>query len=181
MSCYLLWKQDNTVVLENHLIEWMQAAVLALAAILSAIRVRMARTTLDRLVRFAMILFAISLMLREIDIDDLGDIRYWHAIELGIRLSLTAVWVGFGLVSWKHRTLLFRGAPHIILSGFGVFTALGCLLYASSWPFDKFEPVIAGLHPMLVEETLQLNATIMFALSAFTRSFRPVAADPDLR
>ncbi|MFU8830410.1 MAG: hypothetical protein ACNA8P_13385 [Phycisphaerales bacterium] len=177
LTCYLLRKQDFSSAQEYQQVEWAQAGFLAAAALVNAWRTVGSRSLANRYLRAGLSLFCASMLLREVDIDKFGEPPFWDTIELGLRLTLVAGWIWFGILALKHRDALFRVVPVSLLSWCCLLNALGCLLYAASYPFDKFELTIGPLSAVFLEQTLELNATIMFLFAAFTPPLA-VSTDP---
>ena len=167
--CHALWKRDPDIVFENHLLENAQATFLGLAALLNFWRGRSARPEFDRYAHTAMGLFAISMLLRELDIAQSDGSRDLAWLELGLRSLVGLGWVLFAVRFFPRRSMLDGHAGAVLHSSFFRLSGLGCVFYAASYPFDKLEPVIFGLNSVLVEETLQLNAAFMFLLTGFAR------------
>lgn len=167
--CRVLWQRDPDVVLENHLLENAQATFLGLAAVLNLWRGHSARSDFDKYARMAMALFAISMLLREVDIARADGSRYLDGIELGLRILVGVGWVVFAVKLFPRRAMIQGRSGAVLRSPFFLLVGLGCMFYAASYPFDKFEPVIFELNSVLVEEALQLNASFMFLLTGFVR------------
>lgn len=67
----LLWRRDRLVVEENHLVEWTQAGLLFLAALVHGARIAPAPGRAGRTIRMGMTLLCLSFLLREVDIEKL--------------------------------------------------------------------------------------------------------------
>ncbi len=100
----------------------------------------------------AMALFAISMLLR-------SGYRSRRreslpGIELGLRSLVGVGWVVFAVKFFPRRAMIQGRSGAVLRSPFFLLVGLGCMFYAASYPFDKFEPVIFGLNSVLVEEVL---------------------------
>jgi len=169
LTSYLLRGQDFTGTQEYQEVEWAQAVLLAAAALINAGRSVKTQSLVNRYLRMGLALFCTSMLLREVDIDKFGEQPLWDHMELVVRLILVAGWVWYAVLALKHRDELFRAVPRFLLTGCCLLNALGCLFYVASYPFDRFELVIGSLSAIFLEQTLELIATMMFLLAAFTR------------
>lgn len=178
---YLAWRQDATLADENHLLENVQVASLLLAALLHVFRVSRLPSPTGSPARMLSTLLAflcLGCALRELDIDDLGDSRYFEPLETGLRaLALGAL--GFYLL--RHLTRLpavcllivrERGDSLVLLS------LLGIVFYVASWPLDKKVILIAAGVALWFEEMLELYACSLLLAAALAkrRQARPAPA-----
>jgi hypothetical protein len=170
-AVYAIWNVDHDVVEEDHLVEVLQAVFLLLAAIVYGVRARLT-THAERTLLMGACLFCISLAMREVDIDHFGDEMVMSRVEVALRAVLVLVWIAWGFQARHSIEVLWRRRFAVVLSGMGMLIVLGCLLYLSSWPFDKFPRQLGGPMARMFEETLQLLATMMLFLSSLAPPIR---------
>jgi hypothetical protein len=168
---YLAWRIDPTLADENHLFENAQVACLLLGALLNVHRATCLPSHPETPARILSVLLAflcLGCALRELDIDDLGDRRYFEPLETGLRALALG---GLGLYLLRHLTHLWavcvfilraRGASLVHLS------LLGILLYVASWPLDKKVFALDVNASLWLEEMLELYACCMFLAAAYS-------------
>jgi hypothetical protein len=168
---YVAWLMDPTLADENQLIENAQVACLLLGALLHMHRATCLPSRPEKPAHMLSVLLAflcLGCALRELDIDDLGDPRYFEPLETALRaLALGSL----GLYLLRHVTKLWavclfifraRGAALVHL------TLLGILLYVASWPLDKkVFPLDANIS-LWLEEMLELYACCMLLAAAYS-------------
>jgi len=168
---YVAWLMDPSLADENDLLENAQVACLLLGALLNVHRATCLPSHPETPARMLSVLLAflcLGCALRELDIDDLGDPRYFEPLETALRaLALGAL----ALYLLGHVTHLLAvcvfilrtlGAPLVHLS------LLGILLYVASWPLDKKVFAIDVSVSLWLEEMLELYACCMFLAAAYS-------------
>lgn len=168
VGTYFLWRVDPNVVLENRLIEWMQAALLALAALVHAVRSRGLQDAVLRLSRVGLALFCTSLVLRELDLDKFGTNPAWQFAEVALRGVIITAWAIFAWPVVRSAAGILARLHRLARSPCAALTVCGGVFYLLSWPLDQFQPDLGALSAMFLEETLQLNGTILFFVAAWT-------------
>lgn len=113
-------------------------------------------------------LLCLSLAVREVDIDKLLEGGSAMVVtEWTVRAVIVALWAVYILLARQWVDAIWSQRAVIASSTFASFVLIGCALYAASWPFDKFPEYLGGTSvAMLIEETVQLCATISFFASA---------------
>jgi hypothetical protein len=177
VAVYALWLHDPSVVEENHLVENSQAGLLVLAAMIHGWR-GWTMDIAERRLRFGLALFCIALVLREVDVDRLGDEAIMSIVEPILRLTLVVVYVIWGWTSRDVLETLWSNRFPIAFSGVGWLVFAGCVLYGASWPFDRYPQQSGGDTAILFEETLQLLATMMLFLASLAPHVRALRAAP---
>lgn len=158
--------QDGEAITESHPLEWSQAGLLAAAAFIHFLRSGHATTVAWRFAWLGAALFCVSLMLREIDIDAITPHAGWSVLEWIIRVLAGLVWIA---LTWRLAVHWHRVRPQmrpIVGSAMVLLTGVGCLFYALSWPFDKFEFDVGPFEARFLEETAQLIATLLLLTAA---------------
>jgi len=167
---FVLWHRDPTVANEHRIIEWSQVVFLVIAAVIHIWRTRSRSANADHVVRLTLALLCASLAVRETDIDDLSSAAMMPAVETTVRLLVIVAGL---ILLWRvvrAFNVLWSRACAIAFTGVGLFTIAGCLLYAASWPVDKYPVSLAGGRPlaMVIEETIQLNATFLLFMASLS-------------
>lgn len=163
---FFLWRKVDGVLEENHVIESTQAVLLALATALHWLRMRAATVPAALSFHATLAILMVSLFLREVDIDDFGESLFWEWIELIARLGAGIFWIFLGVHLIRRRNVLEREPRGLAFNPCSRFVWLGIALYATSWFFDKEIYPLTLTTSMFFEETLQLNATLLFFLGA---------------
>lgn len=172
LESYRLWSQGFISTSEQGLLEVGQSIFLFLACLLHSYHSHTTKTDpLYRYLHAGLGLFCLTLLLRELDIDKLGnqDNYWWRYAEwLGRGVTLMGIMV-YGGKLFRHPDITFTRLTSLAATPTFGFTAWGVCCYLCGWPFDK---IIFDLPPALstwAEETLELNATILFFCAACTR------------
>lgn len=168
---YWLWSRQMISTSEDGFLEVGQNIFLLLACLLHSYHSRQEeKGNLYRAIRAGMALFCFVLLLRELDIDQLGSTGIWEDIEMIIR-GVTLVGILIYAAHMMARVKLIRQHIHALLtSPMIILTILGCAIYSSSWPFDKMIFAIPTELSIWAEETLELTATIVLLLAACRRN-----------
>lgn len=157
------WQFNQSIVQENALLELAQGGFLLLAALVQGWRAFNKHDSgLESDVRLGLALFALALFLREVDIDKLGSSLVWDITEKVLRVIVLSVILGFTLHMLRRIKLVMRNAGKILLAPTVVFTLLACAFYACGWPFDRELFNIDRDLSQWLEETLELNACLLF-------------------
>lgn len=176
MAAYWLWTFTPRITAENDLLETAQYLFLLLACATHIFQSGKAPPkSVERHLRWNLALFCFALLLREFDIDRVGDAQIWHSIESLIRsltlITLVIYWgwawgwpAKKGRIHWCNISGIFA-TPTIVL------TIIGCIFYAAGWPFDKLKFSIAADFSGLIEETLELNACMLLFFAACMRGY----------
>ncbi len=174
LESYRLWSQGFISTSEQGLLEVGQSIFLLLACLLHSYHSHTNKTDpLYRYLHAGLGLFCLALLLREFDMDKLGnqDNHWWRYVEWLVRgATLLGITAYAGKLLRHPNITLTRLTSLAATPAFG-FTVWGACCYLCGWPFDES---IFDLPPALsvwAEETLELNATILFFCAACTRSF----------
>lgn len=169
IAVYVLWLCDPAALQENGLVENTQVVFLLLAATVHGLRSRTVDIA-ERCMRLGLALLSVSLVAREVDIDRLGDEAIMSSVETILRGTLVVVWVIWGWRSRKALETLWSHRLQVAFGRVGLLVLAGGALYGASWPFDKYPRQLGGEEAILVEEMLQLLATMtLFAASLAPR------------
>jgi len=168
---YAAWLMDPSLADENDLLENAQVACLLLGALLNVHRATCLPSHPETPARMLSVLLAflcLGCALRELDIDDLGDPRYFEPLETALRaLALGAL----ALYLLRHVTHLWAVCAFILRSLAAPLvhlSLLGILLYVASWPLDKKVFAIDVSVSLWIEEMLELYACCMFLAAAYS-------------
>ena len=170
---YELWLYNTSITGENAGLELAQGAFLILATLVQGWRgLTTAKPGLQRDIRVGLALFAFALFLREVDIDKLGASHFWNWLETSLRVITLIGFLGFATHLLSRTTILWRNCKRILLAPTVLISFLACGFYALGWPFDKeLFNIDKGLSVWL-EETLELNACLLFFLAGFTSGIK---------
>lgn len=159
---------------ENRAIENTQVFFLMLATLLHALQTHRQppSSKVVRVSHMVLAMLCLSIMVREIDIDRLGQHPGWAITENLIRLSGGAAWLWLLTHAYRIRLLLWQSKADILRTTASLFTGLGVLLYMSSWFFDKTVVPMSANLSQLWEETLQMSGTV-FLFTAALRQINP--------
>lgn len=157
------WQFNSAIVKENALLELAQGGFLLLAALVQGWRAFNTHDSgLKRDIRLGLALFALALFLREVDIDKLGSSAAWGALEKILRVIALLMILSFIWHISRRVKLVVRNLGKILLSPTVILTMLACVFYACGWPFDReLFNIDRGLSQWF-EETLELNACLLF-------------------
>lgn len=174
-TSYQLWQYNSGVTDENGLLELAQGGLLILAASVQTGRALITpRPALQRNIRIGLAFFAFALFLREVDIDHLGRGHLWNWLETGLRLIALIGIFGFIVHMLRRTKMLLRNLKRILLAPAVVISLLACAFYACGWPFDKELFNIDTDLSVWFEETLELNACLLFLIAGFTNSIKSI-------
>jgi hypothetical protein len=168
---FLAWRMDPTLADENHLLENAQVACLLLGALLHVHRASCLPAlpeTPSRILSVLLAFLCLGCALRELDIDDLGDPRYFEPLETGLRALALG---GLGLYLLGHVTHLWAVCVSIVRARGTLLvhrSLLGILLYVASWPLDKKVFALDVNASLWLEEMLELYACCMFLAAAYS-------------
>lgn len=178
------WPYDKSVVEENDVVESAQALLLLAGCAIHSVRARFQPGTFEQLFHMALALLCLSFVVREVDIDRMGEAPVWPIIEYFVRGVVVGLWVALIVLIVRrreHHAQLWQNDLRAALSPTGLYTAGGALLYGVSFFFDK---QIAPLPPhvmVLFEETLQLNGTLLICAGAAATRLPPQRPAHELR
>jgi hypothetical protein len=173
ITSYELWQFNHGITGENAGLELAQVALLVLATVLQGWRGFITiKPGLQRDIRIGLALFAFTLFLREVDIDKLGTSHFWKWLETGLRVITLIGFFGFAVHMLRRIKIVLRCFKRIILAPTVLISLLACLFYTFGWPFDKeLFNIDKGLS-LWFEETLELNACLLFFVAGFTSSVK---------
>lgn len=179
LVAYFLWVQDNGATRENGPIENSQVFFLALAFALHIYqqgRLRQQITSvpineakLAGICHLTLAMLALSILVRELDIDKLGVSAGWHWLELTVRAAGVGAWLLVLSYVYRQWAPLWSRKWVILCTATSVLTGIGVAFYISSWFFDKSVVPINAAASQLWEETLQLTGTIFIFSAALQR------------
>lgn len=157
------WQFTPRITAENALLELAQGSFLLLAAIFQGVLAFNSHDSgLKRDIRLGLALFAFALFLREVDINKLGNRDTWGAVENILRGSALLMMCGFAFHLSRRTTLLLTNMDKILRAPTVILSMLACVLYACGWPFDREMFTIDKDLSKWFEETLELNACLLF-------------------
>lgn len=158
---YYLWRIDATITAENRLIENSQVALLGLASAFHFIRSSgVSISPLAKICQRVLGLLFLSLIVREVDIDKLGDASVWRSVERIIRVIVVAAWLPLAASVFRNLRPLWNERAKILMSPCAWLTGAGVIFYMLSFFFDKSLVPILPSYSQLCEQLLQLIATI---------------------
>lgn len=178
-GAFVTWIFDPKAVTENGLIETGQNAFLALACLSHGYHCRNTPDSLDKYLRFGLALFCCGILLREFDLDKIGSAAIWKPIETLIRASVAVIFLVYLALMLKRFELLRSNIGTILYCPMILLTLLSCFIYLSGWPFDKELFPIPTSVSVLIEETLELNATVLLFLSSLNSE--AIEAEPSVQ
>lgn len=167
---FIIWQFDNTIAEENHLLEFTQTISLAFAAAMQLVLAHQHKTRkLLFTVNIGLAFLFWGVCLREMDINKFGPKAIWSTIEHGIRYA-TGFALVFSIILVKGNIIpLLKNIKAWITSPVILVVVVGCFAYVISWPFDKELSPISKPFSALYEETLELDASLLFMLAGFLR------------
>jgi hypothetical protein len=169
------WQLAPHVTAENALLELAQGGFLLLAAMFQGLRAFNSHDSgLKRDIRLGLALFAFALFLREVDINKLGDRATWGAVENILRASALLMMLGFIFHMSRRIKSFIANISKILLAPTVVLSVSACVLYACGWPFDReLFNIDKGLSKWF-EETLELNACLLFLCAGMVGNIKTV-------
>ncbi|MES2823922.1 MAG: hypothetical protein V4732_09990 [Pseudomonadota bacterium] len=167
---YLMWSFNSNITRENAALESWQNIFLVLACLLYGYQYKNATDNMTKYARCGLMLFCFAILLREFDIHRIGTSSIWKVIEILIRGTALILFFVYLAVVRKKIYTAWKNAREIVTSPMVVLTLLGCVAYISGWYFDKMIFDIPKNIAVLIEETLELNATLLFFLGACTNA-----------
>lgn len=167
------WQFNPLVTKENALLELAQGGFLLLAALVQSLRAFNNHISgLKRDIRLGLALFAFALFLREVDINKLGSSNVWDTLEIVLRAIALLTILGFALHMSRRIKLVTHNIGKILLSPTLILTMLACVLYASGLPFDRELFNIDKSLSVWFEETLELNACLLFMCAGLASNIK---------
>lgn len=148
---------------ENHTLENAQVALLLAAAVLQLWRARflVGGDGRERTIAILLAFLSVACALRELDIDRLGDGRYFEPLETALRTLTLAGLGGYLLTHLRELKTLFdlRRLLRDPVSGLAI---AGVVLYCLSWPLDKKVLGLSVVVALFLEEWVELWASVSF-------------------
>jgi len=167
------WLLNPQVTAENSLLELIQGGFLVLTALVQGARAFSTHSAgLKRDIRLGLALFAFALFLREVDIDKLGSRETWGLIETTLRAFAVLMILGFALHMSRRIKLVTRNIGKILLSPTVLLSMLACVFYAGGLPFDRELVNIDKSLSKWFEETLELNACLLFLCASWAGNIK---------
>ena len=169
---YRLWSHGLIRTSETGLLEVGQNIFLFLACLLHSYHSRNDNAEpLYRYLCVGLALLCLALLLRELDIDKMGNSNQWENIELLVRsVTVTGIIIYCGTLL-RHPDITWSGLKSFTTMPMLIFSFWGICCYLCGWPFDKSLFAIPQGLSAWAEETLELNATILLFCAACTKSF----------
>lgn len=163
---------------EDHLFENLQALLLGIGVLSGSLLMRSSGR--DVLVWAGLALLSFSLLLREIDLDQMpvpGVLRALGTGE-GRALLLVPLWLALGLAFWRLGTGRWAWLREVVRSPVFRCQLLAFALLLAGAVIDR---KLLGIdHPRLAEELLEINAYAFMIWPALHRLLRPQPASPVL-
>lgn len=159
---------------ENHTLENAQVALLLAAAVLQLWRARFLAggDGRERTLAILLAFLCVACALRELDIDRLGDERYFEPLETALR-TLTLAGLGGYLLSHLRQVKALFDLRRLSRDPVMGFAIAGVLLYCLSWPLDKKVFGLSVVVALFLEEWVELWASVSFLTAGcFTRRAR---------
>lgn len=166
-AVYALWRHDPSVMAEEGLVEWIAAGMLVFSAVVFGVRARSSAHVVDRVTRVGLALFCVSLALREIDIDKLGDRAVMTNVEYVFRGAAVVAWCVFAWWAFPHRDAFWRARARGVRSAVALCVMGTCAFYGASWFFDKLELSVGAFTAEFLEELVETLAAVMMVCAAF--------------
>ncbi len=159
------------IAAESHLVENAQAVLLALGAILFFIKGVNSGETHFRILFWSLVLIYLTLFLLELEV---GSLQRTYAIFAlatpPIRTYvLIAAWLGMALVLLVNARDVFGALRDWIIGLPGVLFILAGLFYGAARAAEQDLWSIALVSPVLLEEIMELNATVLMLFAALTK------------
>lgn len=167
-----LWLNDPGVTKENSFLENGQVAFLLLAALLHGLRWRRTQDLVARDFYACLGLLCLSIVVRDVDIDRLGPAAVFEPLEKLLRGALVIAWLVVGALLFRHRVLLWIHKCDLAFSPCSRISILGIVAYGLGWFFDKEIFPLVGPVQNLIEESLELSGTFLFAAAALWQPFQ---------
>jgi hypothetical protein len=165
---YLMWTFNSAITRENAALESWQNIFLVLACLLYGYQYKNATDNMSKYARAGLMLFCFAILLREFDIHRIGTSSIWKTIEILLRATTLILFLAYLAAVRKKIHTAWKKAREILTSPMVVLTILGCVAYISGWYFDKMVFNIPKNVAVFIEETLELDATLLFFLGACT-------------
>lgn len=167
----LAWWQNPLVIAEHQGIEIAQAVLLLLACVMHSIRAfRLPPGSIKFFVHAGLALLTFSFAVRELDISRFGEALVWSTVQRGVQLFGLALWAAFLFWALKHLKSIYRDRNTILYSPTMVLTIAGGAFFIAGWPFDKKLFLLSQEISQLIEETLELNASVLLAMASVADS-----------
>ena len=159
------------IAAESHLVENAQAVLLALGAILFFIKGVNSGETHFRILFWSLVLIYLSLFLLELEVGSFQRVYPIFALATPpIRnYVLIATWLGMALVLLLNARDVFGAWRDWIIGLPGVLFILAGLFYGAARAAEQDLWSIALVSPVLLEEIMELNATVVMLFAALTK------------
>ncbi len=171
LFAWFLWIEDRSITEENGLLENLQLLFLSVGLGFHLKQRSGSLTTATRICHSTLALLCLSIILRELDIDEIGTTGMWSLVETVARLATAFAWLLIMYVVAMNFRGLWAYRWEIGFSITSVATAIAIVLYIVSWPFDKGYIPVAPDISQFIEESLQLTATV-YLMAASLRPIR---------
>lgn len=162
---YVAWRRNPKIAAEHHLLEWVQAAALIVAAALFINSWRRAANVVDRFAWFGLGLVCLTIAMRELAIRRLVADPIGNILHQSIRGLSVAAWVGYFIIAAGHRRVLVTGFVAFCRSSNGRLAIAGGVFFFAGWPFDRLKYTLLGLSSVFVEEMLEFHASMLLLLA----------------
>lgn len=167
------WLLNPKVTAENSLLELVQGGFLLLTALIQGTQAFRAHNAgLKRDIRLGLALFAGALFLREVDVDKLGSSEAWATLETVLRAVTVLMILSFVLHMSRRIKPIMRNVNKILLSPTVLLSILACVFYAGGLPFDRELLNIDLSLSKWFEETLELNACLLFLCASLADNIK---------
>jgi hypothetical protein len=159
------------IAAESHFVENAQAALLALGAILFFIKGVNSGETHFRILFWSLVVIYLTLFLLELEVGGLQRVYPIFALATPpIRnYMLIAAWLGMALVLLLNAKDVFGALRDWIIGLPGVLFILAGLFYGAARAAEQDLWSIALVSPVLLEEIMELNATVLMLFAALTK------------
>ncbi|MGK5079804.1 hypothetical protein [Janthinobacterium sp. HLX7-2] len=171
LAAIALWTVFPDIDDENHLLEWLQALLLALACTVHGVRAwqEADRQSLRFLMHAGLCALLFGFLLRELDINQFGTAPAWAQLEKTLRVVELLILVRLLIFFAPRARKVFAVAPQLFSMHITILTAIGGLLMLAGWPFDK--KVFHGMpdaYALLGEEVCELGAYLLLFLASLS-------------
>lgn len=169
------WLLNPAIIKENALLELAQVGLLMLASLLQGWRAFNTHdSSLKRDIHLGLALFTFALLLREMDINHLGNGVLWNALETIVRLIALFAILGFVLRMSRQINLVMDNLGQILLSPTILLSVVACVFYACGLPFDRELFDMDKNLSKWFEETFELNACLLFFCASTAGNIKSV-------
>lgn len=160
---------EVSIFAEGSVVETAQCIFLGVSLLVCLIQLLREKRRMTRPMLVLYVLIFASVLLREVDVQELSLPRVLIVLGSGIGRNawLGLSWLAYVWYAFSRQKLWVPQMRHFLLrTSAGWTLILGCLCYVSGWPFDKELFHLGEGINLAIEESLELSGTMFFFLSA---------------